>query len=101
MTAHTPGPWRIIDGTFVYKLDESEQNRFHLQVAAGFAGRNRTSTEEIFANARLIAAAPDLLAALEIVVSDWTAQFERNGHLAPTWCKQARAAIAKATKAKP
>ena len=38
----------------------------------------------------------ELLAALKVVVSDWTEQFERAGHLAPTWCKQARAAIAKA-----
>jgi len=46
---------------------------------------------------RLIATAPELLEALQVVVKDWTAQFERRGHLAPAWCKQARAAIAKAT----
>jgi len=38
----------------------------------------------------------ELLEALRVVVRDWTDQFERNGSLAPEWCKQARAAIAKA-----
>lgn len=37
-----------------------------------------------------------LLAALEVVVEQWSSQFERNGHLAPAWCKQARDAIASA-----
>ena len=32
--------------------------------------------------------------ALEVVVRDWTQQFERAGHLAPGWVKQARAALA-------
>ena len=54
-----------------------------------------------FANARLIAAAPELLEALQSVVTHWTSQFERSGHKAPSWCIQARAAIAKATEAKP
>jgi hypothetical protein len=49
------------------------------------------------ADLRLIAASPRLLAALQVVVNDWTQQFERNGHHAPSWCKQARAAIAEAT----
>ena len=32
--------------------------------------------------------------ALQGVVDHWTAQFERNGHLAPSWCKRAREALA-------
>lgn len=43
--------------------------------------------------------ATELLEALQVVVRDWTAQFERAGHAAPAWCRQARAAIAKATGA--
>ncbi len=31
-----------------------------------------------------------LRAALNVVVRDWTEQFERNGHLAPAWVKQSR-----------
>jgi len=34
-----------------------------------------------------------LRAALEVVVADWTQQFERAGHLAPGWVKQAREAL--------
>ena len=36
----------------------------------------------------------ELVKALEAVVHDWTEQFERYGHMAPSWCKKARAAIA-------
>jgi len=32
-------------------------------------------------------------AALAVVVADWTEQFERAGHLAPQWVKQARDAL--------
>lgn len=53
--------------------------------------------DEHATKARLIAAAPELLQALQAVVTHWTSQFERRGHQAPDWCKQARAAIAKAT----
>jgi hypothetical protein len=38
----------------------------------------------------------DLVRALQSVVENWTAQCERNGHLAPQWVKDARAALAKA-----
>lgn len=34
-----------------------------------------------------------LRAALTVVVRDWTEQFERNGHLAPAWVRQAREAL--------
>ena len=34
-----------------------------------------------------------LRVALNVVVRDWTEQFERNGHLAPAWVKQAREAL--------
>ena len=31
--------------------------------------------------------------ALQTVVDAWTAQFERNGHMAPEWVKKVRAAL--------
>jgi hypothetical protein len=34
-----------------------------------------------------------LLAALKDVVENWSAQFERQGHLAPEWAKRARSVI--------
>jgi len=71
---HTPGPWRLSDGnasSFVYALDETGGvNRFSCLVQGGYSycGRthkDRTLESEIAANARLIAAAPELLDALE------------------------------------
>jgi len=35
--------------------------------------------------------------AMQTVVDVWTAQFERNGHLAPDWVKKARAALSRNT----
>ena len=86
MSEHTPGPWTISQGDLgILRLTArpSEMGRtLHL---ASFA-------EATDADARLIAAAPDLLAALEniawpeAVFSDWFMEAQ----------KQARAAIAKA-----
>jgi hypothetical protein len=56
---------------------------------------------EALAHAHLFAAARELLAALEVVVANWSGQFERAGHLSPSWCQQARSAIAKATGVRP
>ena len=50
------------------------------------AAKNAAAAEEREDNVRL-------RAALEVVVKDWTEQFERAGHLAPGWVKQARAAL--------
>jgi hypothetical protein len=65
MSGHTPGPWRM-DGTTVYALtDTKEQNRFWCSVqSVRRAEYGEASDAEVFANARLIAAAPDLLEAL-------------------------------------
>ena len=86
-TKTTPGEWRNA-GKGCHVL---------IAVAAGdldicYLVRN----PEQEANANLIAASKELYAALEVVVRDWTEQFERNGHMKPEWCKQARAALAKA-----
>lgn len=58
----TPGPWLISDndGRFVYALNAEGFNRFYLHVHGP-----HTPTAELDAVARLIAAAPDLLAACE------------------------------------
>lgn len=92
-TAHTPGPWLVyneaarfpgIDGrnssVVVYGTDNELE---------GVKGRTHA---EALANARLIAAAPELLEALEYLV-EWSAD-RGPGHW-PEW-DAARAAIAAA-----
>jgi hypothetical protein len=64
MSAHTPGPWELIqegwDGQFIYGFDSrvhGGSKRFIAEVSLDFDGAED--------NARLIAAAPDLLAVLK------------------------------------
>lgn len=55
---HTPGPWIVGNGGDILTADEKH-------VIAYDEGRLGSGTEEEQANARLIAAAPDLLAELK------------------------------------
>jgi hypothetical protein len=72
----TPGPWRN-DGRSIYALVQDGWrrgeplmvNRFYVHVQCG-SGRVSATPDELDANARLIAAAPDLLVALEAVLLD-------------------------------
>jgi hypothetical protein len=89
MAKHTPGPWVVVmsdlikarNGDFVADCEATPP---HLRPAP--------PTEEAKANARLIAAAPDMLAALE---SAYTSLFAAIGPAHPITC-QVGAAIAKA-----
>jgi hypothetical protein len=67
MGKHTHADWICEGGTCVYALNLEGSNRFLCEVQGGWAthNRNRTTTDELRANARLIAAAPELLEALE------------------------------------
>lgn len=101
-TKHTPGPWEWDGNTLKPSAGSFETSAVHSILDAeggyGYLGSKVSDTQaELDADRQLIAAAPDLLEALQVVVADWTAQFERAGHMAPAWCRQARAAIAKAT----
>lgn len=62
---YTKGPWLIAgeDARFVYALGPKGTNAFWCQVQS--AGPGRALSDECKANARLIAAAPDLLEALQ------------------------------------
>jgi len=107
---HTPGEWfascadqlRTDAGHHVqwlrYDISANSENIKDDAYYRVASVSNVNNSEQNLSNALLIAAAPDLLAALKVVVNDWTQQFERAGHMAPAWCKQARAAIAKATE---
>lgn len=103
---HTPGPW-LASGGSVYALDESGQvNRFYVNVQPGYVIRTNssatsvhTSYGELDANARLIAAAPDLLEALEDLlmhacIAD--ASPDDKDEIDQSYERAARAAIAKA-----
>lgn len=95
---HTPGPW-IIDGQLIYALDETGRvNRFTASVQGGWITRRgeRVSETELNANARLIAAAPDLLAALRAAMH--VLEYTQVTDSAVARYEQARAAIAKATE---
>lgn len=99
---HTPGPWRLTesileDGRPFFSIAGADR------VDLGYLSLR--SAEELTANARLIAAAPDLLEALEAVIDDLSGGIQDcidNGGSeawiseADTRLKNARAAIAKA-----
>jgi hypothetical protein len=88
MTAHTPGPWEAyIDGQISSVNTFAESDRAMLIDIT----RSGTSVKQDNANARLIAAAPDLLAALERLYA--ALSLDADMVLA---CEQARAALAKA-----
>ena len=92
MTTHTPGPWNVTklyvrkqDGGLVASINDLWQ-------------KQKTPKAEMDANARLIAAAPELLAALEELL--WAASrtsLETDGDYSNAFTA-ARAAIAKTTK---
>ena len=85
---HTPGPWRLspADDTVVIDATGSE-------VAAIDGDYNQPEAWPLMeANARLIAAAPDMLAALEAIMGERWSPGGRSEHVSDL----ARAAIAKA-----
>jgi hypothetical protein len=93
MSQHTPGPWQVdAEDSDLFHQDEA---RFWINADGlqhiGYVDGPRTA--ERIANARLIAAAPDLLAALKAIEFQVRQGkvFERDACIT-----QARAAIAKA-----
>jgi hypothetical protein len=89
---HTPGPWlaRMEDHTIF--VGTGTQN-----VAEVIP--DTMDEAELRANARLIAAAPDLLAALQTLLADMEAEYrDRNGDADHDGMDKARAAVAGATQ---
>ena len=91
MNKHTPGPWQIANGEDrrVYLIN-------HGRDAVGETVYTDTRNP---ADARLIAAAPDLLAALKGILREHDALQMAEGRTGDRWpaATRARAAIAKAT----
>jgi hypothetical protein len=90
---HTPGPWEVESGEAVYVLDKEYGRVCTVNWLRGpFGSFGRRTDAEGHANARLIAAAPDLLAALRALVAKST---DLHGDWSEEW-RKALEAIAKA-----
>ena len=85
---HTPGPWKI--GTPPPNGEQTIGTQSGLMVAVAVTAVN--FKQQTIANARLIAAAPDLLDALQSIIEDIDSDFGTDYDY-----NKARAAIAKAT----
>ena len=88
---HTPGPWNIVESN---KIDEEA----HIQTDLKSICRMWIQMDsQDMANARLIAAAPELLEALTAMVAIWEGPRELAALRFAKSVIDARAAIAKAT----
>lgn len=101
MTQHTPGPWAATGQDIVAEhLREtlSSGREVRLRIANAKDAGGALDLETVKANARLIAAAPELLAALKNVMLAHTADIETytEGEFALEAWAQAEAAIARA-----
>lgn len=86
---HTPGPW--VSGGHDGRRCELVASTWGTVAAVWPIG----ASDQESANARLIAAAPELLAALENIVGLW-ADSEQNNGLAQIMARDAQTAIARA-----
>lgn len=113
MSAHTPGPWVARDGdggvgevAVVEALAPNGQGAHgdvEREICHCFLVPEAKGRREDLANLRLIAAAPDLLAALDPITLEHLATQVESGHRPEqvaadlrTWAATQRAAIAKA-----
>ena len=97
MTDHTPGPWHVIEAC--YEAYRGSHSIDSVDVRVAKVARNGVDDVEGEANARLIAAAPDLLEALYLLVVDVrVAEVDKDGGMRfSERIRHAEAAIAKAT----
>ncbi len=103
---HTPGPWEVfIDDSggkwtgWPLSIDATSiTDKTVVRTGGQFPYKwdAKTSQTEAIANARLIAAAPDLLEALMDAVDAWETHCESGDMMQGDWVCDARAAIAKA-----
>jgi hypothetical protein len=92
MVRHTPGPWDHFDFENIYAHGQNVPGRTRV-VACTFSVEGFGGFSEQIANTRLIAAAPELLAALKALYE--ATPDNEEGDLGDA-CRQARAAIFKA-----
>lgn len=87
---HTPGPWRVEPEGIFAEIEGSEY------VVAVWDEDDGLSMEEMEANANLIAAAPDLLAAAKESKCGCSLRERDSGHKVGCWKPALDSAIAKA-----
>jgi hypothetical protein len=95
-TSHTPTPWTT-------GISSNKKNGDAWRdILADWQGKplylGEAQKDDAAHIVRCVNAHDDLVAALAAVINDWSSQFERYGHGAPSWCKKARAALDKATQ---
>ena len=99
-TQHTPGPWIVggpVNDIGDFRIfSETKQDTLYCTVEVGWGSQAK---EIAAANARLIAAAPDLLEALQAITAGVIEGLNSEGDYMHARVKEARAAIAKATSA--
>lgn len=93
---HTPGPWTLGDDPCVIESEHADNDLGFVAMVLPSPELSWDMTGEREANARLIAAAPELLAALQSIMSG---QLCGNVDTDAQRFQAARAAIAKATGA--
>lgn len=98
MTKHTPGPWHIAEYGMNKDGTPKHYGIVHGDITIANLGTSTNkNAKEMDANARLIAAAPDLLEALLDMWNLINVDVSTDTIKAGTTFKTARAAIAKAT----
>jgi len=97
MTTHTPGPWHLSDETNPLIYSDANRGTYVAQVFAYTDGTTGTSRPQADADARLMAAAPVLLAALRVIANSEELSGDTIVCDFATLQSVARAAIARAT----
>lgn len=103
MSEHTKGPWEVArtDAGIIVRTESAKKTRFGASRYAAIGGFDRSDPEQLaeaLANARLIAAAPELLEALIELADEVADRFDLDSPSTNPSIKHARAAIAKATE---
>lgn len=99
MSGHTPGPWHVsqratVRNFFYVHAVRRHNSKATYAIARGVYQADPQSCDEINASARLIAAAPELLEALQNIIDGVGCQ---PGYISTLGIQIARAAILKAT----
>ena len=100
--SYTPGPWKAVSEAVAREVDVFEVAEIsHFRVIYAGGGDGFGVAGDPFSDARLIAAAPDLLLALREIAEDYEDRFDMESPSTnpgiKSSVKRSRAAIAKAT----